>query len=76
METLHNYGYVHRDLKPKNIMINIDPNEVVLIDFGLSNKYMSHYQSHIPFIDTKKIVGTPLYASTNAIMGKGNSYKC
>jgi serine/threonine protein kinase len=51
-------------------MIDLDPHEIVLIDFGLSAKYISH-QIHIPFISTKRIIGTPLYASTNAVIGKG-----
>ncbi|CDW74955.1 protein kinase domain containing protein [Stylonychia lemnae] len=71
IETLHDNGIVHRDLKPKNIMINHSVNEIVLIDFGLSNKYMSQYQTHIPNKSTKKILGTPLYASNNALLGKG-----
>jgi len=70
---LHELGIVHRDLKPKNIMINFKKEyEVTLIDFGLSSKYMSQYMTHIPFKNTKKILGTPLYASNNALLGKGN----
>ena len=29
-------GYVHRDLKPDNIMLNFQPLKVVLIDFNRS----------------------------------------
>lgn len=68
---MHELGYVHRDLKPKNIMVNYKGNEIVLIDFGLSNKFMSQYLTHIPFRHTKKILGTPLYASNNALLGRG-----
>lgn len=32
---------------------------------------MSQYQTHIQFRSTKKILGTPLYASNNALLGKG-----
>lgn len=28
--------------------------------------------THIPFTSTKKILGTPLFASNNALLGKGN----
>eukprot|EP00347_Sterkiella_histriomuscorum_P010931 403374385 len=70
LESLHQLGIVHRDLKPKNIMVNHSKNEIVLIDFGLSNKFMSQYQTHIQYRSTKKILGTPLYASNNALLGK------
>lgn len=53
-------------------MVNHNPHEIVLIDFGLSNKFMNQFLTHIPFTSTKKIIGTPLFASTNAVVGKGN----
>jgi serine/threonine protein kinase len=36
MKQLHSLGYVHRDIKPDNIMINLKPLEVRLIDFNRS----------------------------------------
>jgi len=33
---LHSKGYVHRDIKPGNIMVDNDNNRFVLIDFGLT----------------------------------------
>ena len=50
----------HYDNEPK----------VTLIDFGLSGKYLNQHLQHIPFKSTEKIVGTPLYASNNALLGK------
>lgn len=52
-------------------MLDNRQNEIILIDFGLSNKFLSQYQTHIPFKSTKKILGTPLFASNNALLGKG-----
>ena len=37
MENLHQLGYVHRDLKPDNIMINLRPLQATIIDFDISN---------------------------------------
>jgi serine/threonine protein kinase len=33
---LHELGYVHRDLKPDNIAVNLKPLQVVVIDFDRS----------------------------------------
>ena len=34
---LHSIGYIHRDLKPVNIVLNLKPLSVRLIDFNRSN---------------------------------------
>jgi len=36
LSILHYHGYVHRDIKPNNIMVDVKNNRFVLIDFGLS----------------------------------------
>jgi len=37
LESLHDLGYLHQDIKPDNIMRR--GNELVLIDMGLSDNY-------------------------------------
>ena len=36
MLQLHNIGYIHRDLKPDNIVLKLIPLEVRVIDFDVS----------------------------------------
>uniref|UniRef100_A0AAY4BWZ7 non-specific serine/threonine protein kinase n=1 Tax=Denticeps clupeoides TaxID=299321 RepID=A0AAY4BWZ7_9TELE len=56
---LHQKGYVHRDIKPNNILLT-DTGEVRLVDFGL----MSRIQKGKP----TPIVGTPAYLAPEFVL--------
>lgn len=63
---IHNSGYIHRDIKPKNLVINSsDPSKISIIDFGLSIKFIKD-NHHIPCKKTKVFCGTERYASIAA----------
>jgi serine/threonine protein kinase len=62
---LHEAGVVHRDLKPHNILINLDGSKAVLIDLGLV-KYDAGRSS---LTTTGQFVGTPRYASPEQVRG-------
>jgi hypothetical protein len=38
---LNRHGFVHRDIKPDNVMIDLDARKLVLIDFGISREHSS-----------------------------------
>ncbi|MFO0131804.1 MAG: hypothetical protein ACK52J_04865 [bacterium] len=40
-----------------------------MIDFGLSKKYLTKDNKHIPYVDNKNLTGTARYASINTHLG-------
>ena len=72
LESLHELGYVHLDLKPENIMteIGVDCEEmefkVFLIDFGISKSFREEDGSHIELKKQKVFKGSILFASKYA----------
>jgi casein kinase 1 len=67
LEALHKIGYVHRDIKPDNLVIGFEERKKViyLIDFGLA-KRIEETRSE----ERKKIMGSLGYMSCRAHEGK------
>ncbi len=57
IEYSHSKGVIHRDLKASNILINLDENSVVIIDFGLATTV----EERAGTMDVS--AGTPYYMS-------------
>lgn len=61
LETVHDAGLLHRDIKPDNV-IRCDDGRVVLVDFGLSEKFDTSNSRHTRPLDSALRYGTPGYA--------------
>jgi tRNA A-37 threonylcarbamoyl transferase component Bud32/energy-coupling factor transporter ATP-binding protein EcfA2 len=63
LEYSHRKGIIHRDIKPKNIMINLE-GEIKIVDFGIA-VVKDYYRND----DSGVIIGTPSYLSPEQIKG-------
>lgn len=69
LKIFHGKGYVHRDMKPQNFVVDLISNDIYLIDYGLAKKISSHCSYN------KSLKGTVRYASINTHLGIEQSFR-
>lgn len=72
LQTLHQLGFVHRDIKPQNILYNNDNYKLSLIDFGVCIPFNEVYTKKEKWwVDSGYFISPPEYN----IIDKYNKYK-
>ena len=69
MQCLHEHGYLHRDVKPSNFALGLQPGTIstcYTIDFGLARRYVDANGAHLDPRPNPGFRGTARYASLNA----------
>lgn len=68
VEALHAAGFLHRDLKPDNLMLSED-GRVLVVDLGLAHRPDSERGPESTRTRTGAIVGTPRYLAPERVAG-------
>ena len=74
IESFHNFGFVHRDIKPNNFLLQQNPKyPIVLVDFNLSARHIDPetYKPY-PCINEHIFLGTKIFASIDVL----SSFSC
>ena len=64
LRDLHEFGYIHRDIKPDNWMYDAG-GSLYLIDLGLCKRYLKGDGTHFPQKQISGMIGTTNYVSLN-----------
>jgi len=68
----HRRGVVHRDIKPQNVLLDVETNRALVTDFGIARTAEAQNAS---LTATGMMVGTPAYVSPEQVSGEPSDHR-
>ena len=69
LRLLHEKGFVHRDVQPRNIVYDLPRKRVFLIDYGAAQSYRNATTPECSSESVPKMIGSPIFTSLSSHRG-------
>lgn len=80
LEHMHARGWLHRDVKPHNFLLDRSRKTIYMVDYGLAKRWCDpRTGAHVEYErrrNRSSVPGTAKYASLNTHQGVGASFSC
>jgi serine/threonine protein kinase len=71
LQTAHDLGIIHRDIKPQNVFLLEEPPFTKVLDFGIAKAVKGEESTNTQLTESGQMIGTPHYMAPEQVRGTG-----